>query len=129
MQVMVRAHSSPDAPPEEQAYSHGVEANGFLFTAGQVPMTPSGELVEGSVTAKTHQIMENLEAILAEADLAFEDVVKTTAYFTDVEDFDEMDTAYAEYFEGPYPARDVIEVQALPAGATMELVMVAALDQ
>jgi 2-iminobutanoate/2-iminopropanoate deaminase len=129
VQVMVRAHSSPDAPPEEQAYSHGVEANGFLFTAGQVPMTPSGDLVEGSVTAKTHQIMENLDAILGEADLAFEDVVKTTAYFTDIEDFEEMDDAYAEYFDGEYPARDVIEVEALPAGATVELVMVGSLGQ
>jgi reactive intermediate/imine deaminase len=129
MQVMVRAYSSPDAPPEEQAYSHGMAANGFLFTAGQVPMTPSGDLVEGPVAAKTHQIMENLEAILGEADLSFADVVKTTAYFTDVGDFEEMDAAYAEYFDGAYPARDVIEVEALPAGATIELVMVGALDQ
>lgn len=117
-------HSSPAAPPEEQAYSHGVEANGFLFTAGQVPMTPGGDLVEGSVAEKTHRIMRNLEAILAEADRGFGDVVKTTAYFTDVGDFAEMDDAYAEYFEEGYPARDVIEVEALPAGATIELVMV-----
>ncbi len=92
-------------------------------------MSPSGELVEGSVAAKTHQIMENLEAILGEADLTLNDVVKTTAYFTDIEDFEEMDDAYAEYFDGEYPARDVIEVQALPATATMELVMVASLNQ
>jgi 2-iminobutanoate/2-iminopropanoate deaminase len=117
-------HSSPAAPPEEQAYSHGVEANGFLFTAGQVPMTPDGDLVEGSVAEKTHRIMRNLEAILAEADSGLDDVVKTTAYFTDIEDFGEMDEAYAEYFEEEYPARDVIEVEALPAGATIELVMV-----
>jgi len=119
-----RFHSSPAAPPEEQAYSHGVEANGFLFTAGQVPMTPDGNIVEGSVAEKTHQIMENLEAILAEADRGFDDVVKTTAYFTDVADFPEMDETYAGYFEDGYPARDVIEVEALPAGATIELVMV-----
>lgn len=124
---MPKTHSSPDAPPEEQAYSHAVEANGFLFTAGQVPMTPAGDLVDGSVTEKTHQIMQNLAAILAEADLEFADVVKTTAYFTDVDDFAEMDGAYAEYFDGDYPARDVIEVEALPAGASIELVVVAAL--
>lgn len=121
---MPRFHSTPAAPPEEQAYSHGVEANGFLFTAGQVPMTPDGDIVEGSVAEKTHQTMENLAAILAEADRGFEDVVKTTAYFTDVADFPEMDEAYAGYFEDGYPARDVIEVEALPAGATIELVMI-----
>lgn len=123
---MSNFHSSSNAPPEEQAYSHAVEANGFLFTAGQVPMSTDGELVEGTVAEKTHQIMANLESILAEADAGFEDVVKTTAYFTDVDDFLPMDEAYAEYFDDGYPARDVIEVEALPAGASIELVMVAA---
>ncbi|WP_152042247.1 Rid family detoxifying hydrolase [Salinigranum salinum] len=122
---MQRAVSSDAAPPEEEAYSHAVEANGFVFTAGQVHVTPDGELVEGSVAARTHQIMENLESILTAAGTGFENVVKTTAYFTDVDEFAAMDEAYAEYFEGPPPARDVVEVRALPAGATIELVMVA----
>lgn len=126
---MPQFHSAPAAPPEEQAYSHAVEANGFLFTAGQIPMTPDGELLEGSVPEKTRRIMDNLEAILARADRGFDDVVKTTAYFTDVEDFPAMDEAYAEYFESGYPARDVIEVEALPAGATIELVMTAAMEE
>jgi len=121
-------HSAPAAPPEEQAYSHAVEANGFLFTAGQVPMTPAGDLLEGSVAEKTHRIMDNLRAILARADRGFADVVRTTAYFTDVDDFPAMDEAYAGYFDGEYPARDVIEVEALPAGASIELVMTAALE-
>jgi 2-iminobutanoate/2-iminopropanoate deaminase len=122
-------HSAPAAPPEEQAYSHAVEANGFLFTAGQVPMTPAGDLLEGSVAEKTYRIMDNLGAILARADRGFADVVRTTAYFTDVDDFPAMDEAYAGYFDGEYPARDVIEVEALPAGASIELVMTAALEE
>lgn len=122
------AHSASDAPPEQQAYSHAVEANGFVFTAGQIPMTADGELVDGTVAEKTHQIMQNLAAILAEAGATFDDVVKTTAYFTDVDDFPEMDDAYADYFDTGYPARDVIEVEALPADASIELVMVAAPD-
>ncbi len=122
---MPQFHSAPAAPPAEQAYSHAVEANGFLFTAGQIPMTPGGELIEGSVDEKTRRIMDNLQAILGRADRGFDDVVKTTAYFTDVEDFPAMDAAYAGYFEDGYPARDVIEVEALPAGATIELVMTA----
>ena len=126
---MPRPHTSPDAPPEEQAYSHAVEANGFVFTAGQVPMTPDGDLVEGTVAEKTHQIMRNLESILAEAGVGFGDVVKATAYFTDVDDFAEMDEAYGTYFGDHYPARDVVEVQALPAGASIEVVLVAALDR
>lgn len=125
---MPAAYSSPDAPPEEQAYSHAVEANGFLFTAGQVPMTPDGDLVEGGVEAKTRQIMRNHESILAEADLGFDDVVKTTAYFTDIDDFEPMDETYADYFDGDYPARDVVEVESLPAGASIELVIVAACE-
>jgi 2-iminobutanoate/2-iminopropanoate deaminase len=125
---MPSAHSASDAPAERQAYSHAVEANGFVFTAGQIPMTADGELVDGTVAEKTHQIMENLDAILAEAGATFDDVVKTTAYFTDVDDFPEMDDAYADYFDTDYPARDVIEVEALPADASIELVMVAALD-
>ena len=103
---MVHTHSSPDAPPEEQAYSHGVAANGFLFTAGQVPMTPEGELVEGSAAERTDRIMQNIGAILAETGLGFEDVVKTTAYFTDIDEFPEMDEAYAACFDDGYPARD-----------------------
>lgn len=126
--MMPQTHSSAAAPPEEQAYSHAVEANGFLFTAGQVPMTSDGELVEGTVTEKTHQIMENLAGILDEADLDFADVVKTTAYFTDIDDFETLDQAYEEYFDDGYPARDVIEVEALPGGASIELVMVCAID-
>ena len=125
---MPRTHSSPDAPPEEQAYSHAVEANGFLFTAGQVPMRPSGDLVEGSVTERTHQIMQNHQAILETAGRGFEDVVKATAYFTDIEEFEPMDEVYAEYFKDHYPARDVIEVEALPADASIELVLVATAD-
>lgn len=126
---MLQSYSSPDAPPEEQAYSHAVAANGFVFTAGQVPMTPDGDLVEGSVTEKTHQIMRNHRSILAEAGVGFDDVVKATAYFTDVDDFEEMDDAYETYFDDHYPARDVVEVEALPAGASIEVVLVAALAE
>lgn len=125
---MRQSYSSPDAPAEQQAYSHASQANGFVFTAGQVPMTPDGELVEGSVGEKTHRIMRNLRAILAEAGTGFENVVRTTAYFTDIDDFEEMDEAYAEYFDDKPPARDVVQVEALPAGAEIELVMVASLD-
>jgi 2-iminobutanoate/2-iminopropanoate deaminase len=126
---MPRTVSTDGAPPEEQAYSHSTVANGFVFTAGQIPVTPDGDPVEGSVADKTHQIMSNLESILAEAGTGFENVVRTTAYFTDVDDFAEMDEAYREYFaDGAYPARDVVEVAALPDGAEMELVMTAVLE-
>jgi reactive intermediate/imine deaminase len=125
---MRQAYSSPDAPTEQEAYTHAVEAQGFVFTAGQVPMTSDGTLVDGTVAEKTHQIMSNLEAILAEAGTGFEDVVRTTAYFTDIDDFGEMDDAYAEYFDSTPPARDVIQVEALPGGAEIELVMVASLE-
>ncbi|RQG94916.1 RidA family protein [Natrarchaeobius chitinivorans] len=125
---MQKTYSSPNAPPEEQAYSHAATSQGFVFTAGQVPVTPDGEMIDGNVTEQTHQIMENLEAILREAGATFDDVVRVTAYFSDIDDFEEMDEAYAEYFDGEYPARDVIEVANLPEGANMELVMIASLE-
>jgi 2-iminobutanoate/2-iminopropanoate deaminase len=126
---MRQSYSSPDAPAEQEAYSHASEANGFVFTAGQVPMRQDGSLVAGDVTEKTHQIMQNLGAILTEAGTGFENVVRVTAYFTDIDDFHEMDRAYAEYFDDDPPARDVIEVEDLPAGAEIELVMTAALTE
>jgi len=125
---MHQSYSAPNAPPEEQAYSHAVKSQGFVFTAGQVPITPDGEMLEGSVTEQTHQVMQNLETILAEAGADFDDVVRATAYFTDIDDFPEMDEAYAEYFDGTPPARDVVEVSGLPEGAPLEVVMTASLE-
>lgn len=118
--------STSGAPPEEQAYSHATVANGFVFTAGQIAVTPDGEKVEGSIHEQTRQCLQNLEQILEAADSGLEHVVRTTAYFTDLDDFPEMDEAYAQFFDSDeFPARDVIEVSNLPEGADLELVMTA----
>lgn len=111
-------------------YSFGVIANGFLYTAGQVGQTAEGKLIEGGVESQARQAMNNLGLILGSAALGFGNVVKTTIYLTDVEDFGPVNAVYAEHFEeGAYPARETVVVAGLPLGAAVEISMVAALPE
>ena len=81
------------------------EANGFVYTSGQVYLTPEGKLLEGTVEEKVHQIMKNLESILKEAGTSFAKVLKTTIYVTDMANYGKINEVYATYFAEPYPAR------------------------
>ncbi len=102
-----------------------VSKNGFVFTSGQVCLTPEGKLLEGSTSDQSHQVMKNLENILAAAGTSFSNVVKTTIYVTDMSIYGELNEVYASYFDGEYPAREVIGVKELPLGAKIEISMVA----
>jgi 2-iminobutanoate/2-iminopropanoate deaminase len=107
-------------------YSHGIDSDPFVFCSGQTPMDPnSGALVEGGVDAQTHQCFDNLFAVLAEAGLGPDDVVKVNVYLADMDDFSEMNAAYATRFGEPYPARTTVGVAALPLGASVEIELVA----
>jgi 2-iminobutanoate/2-iminopropanoate deaminase len=109
-------------------YAHAVIAEPFLYLSGQTPIDPAtGQLVEGSVEAQTHQCFENLGAVLAAADLGFADVIKCNVYLRDMADFAEMNHAYATHFSEPYPARTTIGVAGLPLDARVEIEMVAKL--
>ncbi|MGI8950230.1 MAG: RidA family protein [Chitinophagaceae bacterium] len=110
-------------------YSHAVKAGDFLFISGQVPINPqTNELVKDNIKAETHQCMKNLQAILDEAKLTFEHVVKTTIFLSDMNLFSEMNEAYGSYFNGDYPARETIAVKTLPRNVNVEISMIAVMN-
>jgi 2-iminobutanoate/2-iminopropanoate deaminase len=117
-----------DAPKAIGPYAQGVVANGFLFTAGQVPFDPATmKLVAGDIAAQTHRVFDNLEAILAGAGATLSDAVKATVYLADMADFAKMNEVYALRFGTHRPARSTVQVAALPAGARLEIDLVATL--
>lgn len=118
----------PNAPKAIGPYAQGIAANGFLFTAGQVPLDPATmTLVTGDIGVQTHRVFENLEAILAGAGATLADVVKATVYLVDMADFAKMNETYAARFGSHRPARTTVQVAALPAGARLEIDLVATL--
>ena len=123
----MKAISTEKAPAAIGPYSQAIEANGFVFASGQLPIDPiSGKFPDGGVGALTKQSLDNISAILYEAGLTMRDVVKTTVFLTNMNDFTEMNEAYASYFEDVAPARSAVEVKALPKGARIEIEAVAA---
>jgi 2-iminobutanoate/2-iminopropanoate deaminase len=117
-----------NAPKAIGPYAQGIAANGFLFTAGQVPLDPATmTLATGDIGVQTHRVFDNLEAILAGAGATLADVVKATVYLVDMADFAKMNEAYAARFGSHRPARTTVQVAALPAGARLEIDLVATL--
>ena len=121
------AFASPDAPKPLGPYSAAVDADPFVYLAGQTPVDPStGRLVDGDIGAQTNQVFDNLFAVLVAAGLGPEHVVKVNVYLTDIaNDFAAMNAAYAERFDPPYPARTTVCVAGLPMGANVEIELVA----
>jgi reactive intermediate/imine deaminase len=108
-------------------YSHGAVGGGLLFTAGQIPVTPEGEvLADEPIGVQTEQSLSNIERILAEEGLGMADVLKTTVYMTDIDDFDGMNEVYRSYFDGDQPARTALEVRRIADDAAIEIEAVAA---
>lgn len=117
-----------NAPKAIGPYAQGIVANGFLFTAGQVPLDPATmKLVEGDIAVQTHRVFDNLEAILAGAGATLAGVVKATVYLMDMGDFAKMNEVYAARFGSHRPARSTVQVAALPAGARLEIDLVSTL--
>src|SRR5436190_7001963 len=103
---MKHAISSADAPKAIGPYSQAVRAGQFLFASGQIPTDPAtGVIVDGDVAAQTRRVFDNLAAVLDAANLAFTDVVKTTVFLADMNDFAAMNEVYGKYFSEPFPAR------------------------
>ncbi|MDY6775438.1 MAG: RidA family protein [Halobacteria archaeon] len=120
--------STDDAPEAVGAYSQATVANGFVFTAGQIPLTPEGEAVDGDVGEQTRQCLDNIQAVLEEAGAGLEDVVKVTVFLDDIDDFGEMNDVYSGYFDEEPPARSAVEAGSIPKGFDVEIEAVAALD-
>lgn len=115
-----------DAPMPVGPYSQAIRAGDFLFVAGQVAVDPvTGDFVLGSITEQTMQCMENIKTILNAAGASLADVVRTTIYLTNMDDFGEVNDAYGNYFDLDPPARTTIGVAALPKGLAIEIDVIA----
>lgn len=118
--------NTPNAPAAIGPYSQGVQCGNMVFVSGQLAFVPAtGELLEGSVGEMTRQCMRNIEAILAEADCTLADVVKTTIFLKDLNDFAEVNAAYATFFPVNPPARACVQVAKLPRDAKVEIEAIA----
>src|SRR5947207_1915549 len=119
--------NSADAPKPIGPYSQGVISGGLLFVSGQIPIDPaSGELVGGDVAAQTERVLKNLLAVLKEAKMGPENVVKTTVYLASMADFPRMNEVYERFLGKEPPARSTIQAAALPKGAKIEIDLIAA---
>jgi 2-iminobutanoate/2-iminopropanoate deaminase len=116
------------APVPIGPYSQGIKANGFLFVSGQIGLNPSTrKLVEGGTEAEATQIMENIRAILSAGGARMEDIVSTTVYLKNIEDFQKMNEIYGKYFTGNFPTRSTVGVSSLAVGANIEITITALL--
>ena len=116
-----------DAPAAIGPYSQGILVNGFLYTAGQIPLDPKNmELVAGGIEEQTHQVMKNLTAILAAAGITLQNVVKTTVFLQDMGEFAAMNKIYEEYFGAHKPARSTVQAARLPRDVKVEIEVIAA---
>ncbi|MGH2319755.1 RidA family protein [Planococcus sp. SE5232] len=110
-------------------YSQGVVSGGILYSSGQIPLTASGELVEGTIAEQTHQVFSNLKAVLAEAGSSLGEVIKTTVFIKDMNDFAELNEIYAAYFGDHKPARSTVEVARLPKDVKVEIEVIAKVNK
>ena len=115
-----------EAPAAIGPYAQAVKTGAFIYTSGQIAIDPAtGEIVTGGIEAQTIRVMENLSAVLNAAGVGFKDVVKTTVFIKDMNDFAKINAVYAQYFEAPYPARSCVEVARLPKDVLVEIEAVA----
>ena len=116
------------APVPIAPYSQGIKANGFLFVSGQIGLNPvNRKLVEGGIEAETTQIMENIKAVLSAGGATMEDIVSTTVYLKNINDFQKMNEIYGRYFTGNFPTRSTVGVSSLAGGANIEITVTALL--
>lgn len=123
----MKAISTTQAPGAIGPYSQAILIGELLFTSGQLPIDPAtGQFPEGGIKEQTRQSLLNIKAILDASARSMADVVKTTVFLADMNDFAEMNSVYAEFFSEPYPARSAVAVKTLPKGALVEIEVVAA---
>ena len=122
----MKAISTNQAPGAIGPYSQAIEAGGFVFTSGQIPINPqTGTFAEGGIKEQTRQSLNNVKAILEAAGLSMRHVIKTTVFLADMNDFADMNSVYAEFFGEPFPARSAVAVKTLPKNALVEIEAVA----
>ena len=123
---MKKVISTTKAPSAIGPYSQAIQVGNIIYTSGQIPIAPAtGSFVEGGIKEQTRQSLLNVKAILEEVGLTMGNVVKTTVFMADMNDFADMNAVYAEFFTEPYPARSAVAVKTLPKGALVEIEVVA----
>ncbi|MDF2947890.1 MAG: endoribonuclease [Bacillales bacterium] len=117
--------NTTNAPSAIGPYSQAVQVGDFLFCSGQIALNKNGSLVEGGIAKQTHQVFNNINAILLEANLELENVVKTTVFLSNMNDFSEVNEIYSSYFKEHKPARSCVEVSRLPKDVLIEIEIIA----
>jgi 2-iminobutanoate/2-iminopropanoate deaminase len=113
------------APQAIGPYSQAIKTDTFVFLSGQIPLDPVTGVMPEGIEAQTRRVFSNIRAVLSEAGLTLNNVVKTTVFLDNMNDFQVMNGIYAEYFSEPYPARSTVEVAKLPKGALIEIECIA----
>ena len=122
----MKAISTTKAPAAIGPYSQAIEANGFVYASGQLPIDPTtGQFPEGGIKEQTRQSLTNAHNILKEAGIDLSHVVKTTVFLSDIANFAAMNEVYAQFFSEPFPARSAVAVKDLPKGALVEIEVIA----
>lgn len=125
--MALKTIKTDNAPTAIGPYSQGIIANGFLFTAGQIALDPStGQIIEGDVKVQTERVLKNLTEVLAAAGVSWKDVVKTTVFLHDMNDFPAVNETYARMIGDARPARSTVQVSGLPRGVLVEIDAIAA---
>ncbi len=118
--------NTTNAPAPIGPYNQAIKAGTLLFVSGQVALKPgSNEFANADISEETHQVLQNLKAILTEAGMTFRNVVKTTIFLSDMNLFSQVNEIYASYFDGDFPARETVAVKGLPKNANVEISVVA----
>jgi 2-iminobutanoate/2-iminopropanoate deaminase len=127
---MKKIVSTNEAPAAIGPYSQAVRSGSFLFCSGQIPLDPkSGQIVAGDITAQTRRVLDSIAALLRADGLTFDNVVKTTIFLTDLNNFQLVNEVYGSYFKQDPPARSTVQVSALPKNANVEIEIIAASEE
>lgn len=116
------------APAAIGPYSQAVKFGNLLIASGQIPLTPEGELVQGGIAEQTEQVIRNIKGLLEAAGTSVTNVVKTTVFLADMNEFAAMNAVYEKEFTAPYPARSTVQVARLPRDVRVEIEVIVALD-
>jgi 2-iminobutanoate/2-iminopropanoate deaminase len=122
---LMKVVQTNQAPAAIGPYSQGIVVNNLFYSSGQIPLTSTGEMIQGDVKEQTRQVFKNLQAVLAEAGASLETVVKATVFIKDMDDFGAINEVYGEYFSVHKPARSCVEVARLPKDALVEIEVIA----
>ena len=122
---MTKVVKTDKAPGAIGPYSQGIDIGNVIFFSGQIPLDPETGVMPEGIKAQTRRALDNVKGLLESQGLTFKNVVKTTVFLDNIDDFTTMNGIYAEYFEEPYPARSAVEVAKLPKGALVEVEVIA----